>query len=112
MTSRNLIALPSFDENDTKLVNVIVEAPSTSRIKFKYDPKADIFTVSYVLPQFLEFPFDYGFIPSTLGEDGDPIDIIILSGAPSCVGCLLLARPIGVIEANQIQDGETFRNDR
>jgi inorganic pyrophosphatase len=112
MTSRNLITLPSFDAKDINLVNVIVEAPSASSIKFKYDPKMDIFAVSYVLPKFAEFPFDFGFIPSTLGEDGDPLDIIVLMGAPSCVGCLLLARPIGVIEANQTQDGQTFRNDR
>ena len=66
--------------------------PSTSPIKFKYDQKIDIFAVSYVLPKFAEFPFDYGFIPSTLAEDGDPIDIMVLVGAPSssAARCLLV----------------------
>jgi len=51
-------------------------------------------------------------VPSTLGEDGDPLDILVLMDAPTCVGCLLTARPIGVIEAKQTQKGTTFRNDR
>jgi inorganic pyrophosphatase len=112
MANRNLMTLRSFDEKDPSLVNVIVEAPHGSRIKFKYDPKLDVFAVSYVLPRFAAFPFDYGFVPSTLAEDGDPIDIVVLMDAPSSVGCTLLARPIGVIEANQTQEGKTFRNDR
>jgi inorganic pyrophosphatase len=112
MITRNLMTLPSFDEKDPTLVNVIVEAPCSSRIKFKYDPATDIFGVSYVLPKFAAFPFDFGFIPSTLAEDGDPIDIMVLMDAPSSLGCTLLARPIGVIEANQTQNGKTFRNDR
>ena len=86
MTTRNLMTLPSFDVENPDLVTVIVEAPYSSRIKFKYDPKCDVFTVSYVLPRFAEFPFDYGFIPSTLAEDGDPIDIMVLMDASSSVG--------------------------
>lgn len=58
MTTRNLMTLPNFDENDPKLVNVIVEAPCSNRIKFKYDPKTDVFGVSYVLPKFAAFPCD------------------------------------------------------
>lgn len=58
------------------------------------------------------FPFDFGFIPSTLGEDGDPLDVMVLMDAPAHVGCLIQIRIIGIIEAKQIQDGETERNDR
>jgi inorganic pyrophosphatase len=58
------------------------------------------------------FPFEFGFIPSTLAEDGDPVDILVLMDTSTCVVCLLVARPIGVIEAEQTQEGKTFRNDR
>jgi inorganic pyrophosphatase len=58
------------------------------------------------------FPFDFGFIPSTLGDDGDPLDIMVLMDAPAHVGCLIDVRLIGVIEARQIQDGKTESNDR
>jgi inorganic pyrophosphatase len=58
------------------------------------------------------FPFDFGFIPSTLGEDGDPLDIMVIMDEPAHVGCLLEVRVIGVIEAEQTQDGTTQTNDR
>jgi len=57
-------------------------------------------------------PFDFGFIPSTLGDDGDPLDIMVLMDAPAHVGCLIEARIIGVIAAEQEQDGKTETNDR
>jgi inorganic pyrophosphatase len=58
------------------------------------------------------FPFDFGFIPSTLGEDGDPLDILVLMDAPAHVGCLIEVRIIGIIQAEQTQDGKTESNDR
>jgi inorganic pyrophosphatase len=58
------------------------------------------------------FPFDFGFIPSTLAEDGDPVDIMVLMDAPAHVGCLIEVRIIGVIQAEQIEKGETETNDR
>ena len=112
MPTRNLMTLPSFDERDPKSINVIIEAPCNSRIKYKYDHKSDVFAVSYVLPRYAVFPFDFGFIPSTVAEDGDPTDMLVLMDALGTVGCTLVARPIGVIEANQTQSGKTFRNDR
>jgi inorganic pyrophosphatase len=66
----------------------------------------------YILPAGNIFPFEFGFIPSTLGEDGDPLDILVLIDSPTCVGCILGVRAIGVIEAEQTQQGNTFRNDR
>jgi len=65
-----------------------------------------------VLPEGNFFPFEFGFIPSTVAEDGDPLDILVILDAPSAVGCTVVARAIGVIEAEQTQDGKTFRNDR
>ena len=58
------------------------------------------------------FPFDFGSIPSTLAEDGDPLDVLVLMEEPSFTGCLVSVRPIGVLEAEQTQDGKTRRNDR
>jgi inorganic pyrophosphatase len=65
-----------------------------------------------LLPEGMMFPFDFGFIPSTLGEDGDPLDIMVLMDAPAHVGCLIDVRVIGVIQAKQIEDGKTESNDR
>jgi inorganic pyrophosphatase len=58
------------------------------------------------------FPFDFGFIPSTAGGDGDPLDVMVLMDEPAHVGCLIEIRLIGVIEAEQTENGETKRNDR
>jgi inorganic pyrophosphatase len=65
-----------------------------------------------LLPEGMMFPFDFGFVPSTLAEDGDPVDIMVLMDAPAHAGCLIEVRIIGVIEAEQAEDGETERNDR
>ena len=65
-----------------------------------------------LLPEGMMFPFDFGFIPSTLGEDGDPLDILVLMDAPAHVGCLIDVRIIGVIEAEQTEDGKRESNDR
>jgi inorganic pyrophosphatase len=65
-----------------------------------------------VLPEGNFFPFEFGFIPSTLAADGDPRDIMLIADAPSAMGCIVTARALGVVEAEQTQDGRTFRNDR
>jgi inorganic pyrophosphatase len=65
-----------------------------------------------LLPEGMMFPFDFGFVPSTLGEDGDPVDIMVLMDAPAYVGCLIDVRIIGVIVAKQAQGGKTESNDR
>jgi inorganic pyrophosphatase len=91
---------------------VIIETPKGRRNKFDYDPDFQMFALGGLLPEGLTFPFDFGFLPSTLGADGDPLDVIVLMDEPAHVGCLLDVRLIGVIEAEQIEDGETTRNDR
>lgn len=65
-----------------------------------------------LLPEGMMFPFDFGFIPCTLGEDGDPLDILVLMDAPAHVGCLIEVRIIGIIQAEQTEDGKTECNDR
>jgi inorganic pyrophosphatase len=103
--------LPTFDPDGS--LNVIIETPKGSRNKYAFDPNYGTFRLKAVLPEGSSFPFDFGFIPSTRGADGDPLDILVLMDAPTPVGCLITARPIGVIEAEQQErDGQTERNDR
>lgn len=110
----NLSAIYRMDTVDPETgdLNVIIETPKGSRNKFDFDPEHGIFKLGGVLPEGAVFPFEFGFLPSTLGEDGDPLDMIVLMDAPSCVGCLITARVIGVIEAEQTEKGKTERNDR
>jgi inorganic pyrophosphatase len=90
----------------------IIETPKGSRNKFNYDPDSNLFVLGGLLPEGMMFPFDFGFIPSTLGEDGDPLDILVLMDAPAHVGCLIDVRIIGVIKARQTEDGKREENDR
>jgi inorganic pyrophosphatase len=90
----------------------IIETPKGCRNKFDYDPDSGLFMLAGLLPEGMMFPFDFGFIPSTLGEDGDPLDILVLMDAPAHVGCLIEIRLIGIIEAEQSEDGKTVSNDR
>ena len=72
-----------------------------------------MFVLKGVLTAGHSFPYDFGFIPQTLGGDGDPLDVLILMDEPAFVGCLVHARLVGIIEAEQTeQDGKTERNDR
>jgi inorganic pyrophosphatase len=90
----------------------IIETPKGCRNKFDYDPDSGLFRLGGLLPEGMMFPFDFGFIPSTLGEDGDPLDILVLMDAPAHVGCLIDVRIIGIMQARQTQDGKTETNDR
>ena len=110
LMSRALEALPPFDEGGN--LQVIIETPKGSRNKFKYDAQLGLFRLSGVLPAGAIFPFDFGFVPRTSAPDGDPLDVLVLMDEPAFVGCLLPTRLIGVMEADQTEDGETTRNDR
>jgi inorganic pyrophosphatase len=96
----------------SEYVNAVIETPKGSRTKFKYDEELGLFMFDKALPIGQSFPFDFGFLPSTKGDDGDPIDILVLTDEPTFVGCLVHARLLGVIEAEQTENGETERNDR
>jgi inorganic pyrophosphatase len=97
---------------DKGLLNVIIETPKGSHNKFDYEPTRRLFCLHKVLPPGSVFPYDFGFVPSTLAEDGDPLDVLVLMEEPAFPGCHVKARLVGVIEAEQIEDGETIRNDR
>jgi inorganic pyrophosphatase len=104
-------ALPAFVDGSND-VQVVVETPRGSRNKFKLDAATGFYKLNHVLPAGMVFPYDFGFVPSTLGEDGDPLDVLLLMDEPTFVGCQLEARLVGVIEARQSEEGESFRNDR
>lgn len=111
-TVRRLSDLPSIDRKSGD-VNAIVETPKGSGAKFEYDPKLALFKLGGLLPEGSMFPFNFGFIPSTLAEDGDPLDVLVLMEEPAFTGCLVPVRLIGVIEAEQTdEDGTVTRNDR
>jgi inorganic pyrophosphatase len=94
-------------------VNVIVETPKGSTQKYDFDPKTGYFKLKKTMPLGSVFPFDFGFIEGTIGEDGDPLDIIIISEIETFPGCAVDCRIIGAIEAEQQEpDGEKMRNDR
>ena len=107
-----IAGLPAWDP-ESGMLNVVIETPKGSRNKYDFDPEVSAYRLKAVLPEGLSFPFDFGFIPSTLGEDGDPVDVLVLLDAPVMVGCLLSARLIGVIEADQRErDGAWTANHR
>lgn len=83
-------------------VNVVVEIPKGSRNKYEYDQNNHIFKLDRVLLSSVHFPGDYGFIPQTLGGDGDPLDALILVDFATFPGMLVTARPIGVLK---MEDG-------
>jgi inorganic pyrophosphatase len=95
-----------------KTVKAIIETPKGSSQKYDYDPENKWFELKKIMPAGMVFPFDFGFIPKTMGEDGDPLDIIIISEFHSFPGCAVSCRIIGAITAQQTEDGKTIRNDR
>ena len=110
MTSPYLNLPPADPE--TQHLNVIVETPKGSRNKFSFDEELSLFRYKFVLPQGHSFPFDFGFLPNTLAEDGDPLDVLLLMDEPVFTGCLVEARAIGILEAEQTKEGKKMRNDR
>lgn len=93
-------------------VDIIIETPKGSRNKIKYDPTTKAFKLSKVMPEGMMFPYDFGFVPSTKSDDGDPLDVLVLTDAPLFPGCHVTCLLIGAIEAEQEEKGKTNRNDR
>jgi inorganic pyrophosphatase len=107
----SIAELEPFDKGAGDL-NVVIESPRGCRNKYTFDRKRGLFYLSGILTAGHSFPFDFGFIPGTLGGDGDPLDVLLVMDEPAFTGCLVPARLIGVIEAEQTEKGETMRNDR
>jgi inorganic pyrophosphatase len=107
-----LSRLPVLDPSSGE-VTAVIETPKGSPNKYDYDEGCAAFRLAGVMPEGTSFPYDFGFVPSTVAEDGDPLDVLVFLDAPAVVGCILTVRLIGVIEAKQRKQGEDWiRNDR
>jgi inorganic pyrophosphatase len=103
--------LESLDPNEDNL-QVVIETPKGSRNKYAFDEKQRVFGLKKVLPAGMEFPYDFGFVPSTLADDGDPTDVLVLMDEPAFPGCVLQCRIVGIIEGEQGEKKKLERNDR
>jgi inorganic pyrophosphatase len=101
--------LPPFRRKDHAL-QVVIETPKASRNKYSFDERLGLFVLKKVLPAGMAFPYDFGFAPSTVAEDGDPTDVLVLMDEPAFTGCLLRCRIVGIIEG--VQGKKKMRNDR
>jgi inorganic pyrophosphatase len=95
------------------MVNVVIETPQGQPNKFKYDPELGAFRLSRVMPVGMVFPYDFGFLPGTHAEDGDPLDVLVLMDSPAYPGTVVEVRLIGVLRCTQGEKGQpSVRNDR
>ena len=80
------------------LINVLIEIPAGSKNKYEFDKDMNAFILDRVLFSSVQYPYDYGFVPNTLADDGDPLDGMVLMDQPTFPGCVIAARPIGMLE--------------
>jgi inorganic pyrophosphatase len=99
-------------KKDNGVIRAIIETPKGSRNKFSFDQEERAFVLKKVLPAGMTFPYEFGFVPSTLADDGDPVDVLVLMDEPAFPGCIINCRPIGIIEGEQGTGKKTERNDR
>jgi inorganic pyrophosphatase len=97
---------------DKQLLRVVIETPKGSRNKFAFNSDDHTFELKKVLPAGMAFPYDFGFVPCTKADDGDPIDVLVLMDEPAFPGCILKCRPIGVIEGEQVAKGNKRKKER
>ena len=98
--------------SDGDCIHVVIETSKGQRNKMKFDPNRSAFVLHRVLPAGTTFPYDFGFVPQTKAEDGDPLDVLVLMDESVSQGSLVPARVIGIMEAVQKQNGQSIRNDR
>lgn len=84
--------------NPPKDVNAIIECPKGERNKYEYDSKLGVFKLDRVLYASVHYPTAYGFIPNTLAEDGDPLDVMVMTHGETFTGCLIEVRPVGMLK--------------
>lgn len=96
-----------------KIITAMIECPKGFNQKFDFDPESQRFKLSKILPAGLIFPFDFGMIPWTKGEDRDPLDVIVIDERGTFPGCMMEIRIVGALQAEQTErDGKTMRDDR
>lgn len=108
----DLEALPHRLDPQARTCLAVIECCRGGRIKYTYRSDMQGFELTRLLPAGLTFPLDFGFVPSTTAEDGDPLDIMVVLDEPIALGAVVKVRLIGLIEAEQTEDGQTVRNDR
>ena len=106
----NLARLPTWAEDE--LVHVVVETPRGARAKLTFDPELETFVLSKSLMLGLSYPYDWGFIPSTRAEDGDPLDAMVIHDAATTPGLVLRCKLIGVLQTLQKTKHNRIRNNR
>ena len=94
---QNYLDLPIGDKAP-KIVNAVIEIPLGESNKYEYDKKLDVFRLDRNLYSAVHYPGDYGFIPQTISEDRDPLDVLVLVDVKTFTGCLVEVRPIGMLE--------------
>jgi len=92
------LQLPPGDDHYPEWFNLVVEIPKGSANKYEYNKTLQVFELNRTLYSPMHYPGDYGFVPHTLASDGDPLDAIVLTDEPTFTGCLVKARPIGMLE--------------
>ncbi|WP_245476732.1 inorganic diphosphatase [Bradyrhizobium sp. Leo170] len=106
----NLFELPTWADDDH--IFVVIETPRGSTCKLDFDPELRAFTLAKPLMAGLRYPYDWGFVPSTKAQDGDPLDVLVIHDAQSYPGVVLRCRPIGILEVEQKGKRKKERNDR
>ena len=79
------------------VINVLIEIPGGSKNKYEFDKDMNAFALDRVLFASVKYPYDYGFVPNTLADDGDPLDGMVMMDEPTFPGCVIAARPIGML---------------
>lgn len=95
----------SRGENTPELINVIIEIPAGSNNKYEIDKKTGLISLDRANYTSSPYPFDYGFVPQTLWDDGDALDVVVLTTYPLAPGILVEVRPVALIE--MIDDGDS-----
>src|SRR5579862_5739789 len=90
--------IPAYADEKGGCLNAVIETPAHVRNKYAFEPKFGIMVLKMTLAEGLAWPYDYGFIPRTLAQDGDPIDVLVLNDEPTFPGCLVEVRLLGAIE--------------
>jgi inorganic pyrophosphatase len=101
-----------MEKQEEASIDVVIETPKGSRNKYAFDKKLKAFKLKKILPAGSVFPFDFGFVPGTKGEDGDPLDVLVIMDEPVYPGCIVDCRIIGALKAKQSEKDKMEQNDR